>query len=350
MLTTLLVLAAAAASVPDSGHASPPPYTISTRIPVGDEGGWDYLTYDPDGHRLFVSRSTHVQVVDARRDSVVGDIPNTFGVHGIALVPDVGRGYTSNGRDSSVTVFDLKTLKVSTTLRIPGLNPDAILYDPVSKRVFTFNGRSSDATAIDPAKNVVVGTVPLAGKPEAGVADGRGRIYVNIEDKSLVTCFDARTLKVIASWPVAPGEEPSGLAMDRVHRRLFSACGNQKLVVLDADSGKVVTSLPIGDRVDGAAFDPALQVALTTNGEGTLSVIHEDSADHYTKVADAPTQKGARTIALDEASHRVYTCTAQFGDTPAPTAEQPHPRPKIVPGSFVILALDAKVGTATGSH
>jgi outer membrane protein assembly factor BamB len=211
--------------------------------------------------------------------------------------------------------------------------------------VFTFNGGSENATAIDPATNLVVGIVALDGRPEEGVADGKGRIYINIEDKSELCCFDARTLKVIATWPLAPGEGPSGIAMDAEHHRLFSACSNKKLIVLDAATGKRVADLPIGDRVDGAAFDPGLRVVVSTNGEGTLSVFHEDTADRYTKLGDVPTQRGARTVALDPASHRVYTCTAEYGETPPPTTEQPHPRPKMVPGSFVILAFDAKTGT-----
>ena len=343
-IAMLVCAASALAALSVPGHADTPAYEIVARMPVGGEGGWDYLTFDPASHRLFVTRGSHVQVVDTARDTVVGDIPNTNGVHGVVLVPEVGHGFTSNGRDSTVTVFDLKTLAAVASVRLPGRNPDAILYDPASERVFAFNAGSASATAIDPEKNQVIGNVALGGQPEFAVADGRGRVYVNLEDSSAVVSFDTRTLKVLSRWPLAPGEEPTGLAMDRARRRLFSACANQKLIVLDANSGRRIADLPIGARCDGVTFDPALGLILSTNGDGTLSVIREDSADRYTKLADVPTQRGARTVALDEATHRVYTCTAQYGETPAPTAEQPHPRARPVPGSFVILALDAKIG------
>ncbi len=331
-----------AVTLTGSSRAATTPYAIAVRMPVGGDGGWDCLTFDAATHRLFVTRSSHVQVVDTERDTVIGDIPNTPGVHGVALVPDIGHGFTSNGRDSSVTVFDLKTLGTVASVKLPARNPDVIIYEPGSKRVFAFNGGSANAVAIDPATNQVAGTVALNGRPEFAVADGRGRVYVNLEDSSAVVCFDAKSLRVLSRWPLAPGEEPSGLAMDREHRRLFAGCGNHHLIVLDADLGRRVADLPIGDRVDGVAYDPALHLVLSTNGDGTLSVIREDTPDRYTKVADVPTQRGARTVALDEATHRVYTCTAQFGETPPATTEQPHPRPKMVPGTFVILALDAK--------
>jgi DNA-binding beta-propeller fold protein YncE len=337
-----VVGAAGAVTLPGASHDAPPPYAIAARMPVGGEGGWDYLTFDAATHRLFVARSSHVQVVDTARDTLIGDIPNTRGVHGVALVPEVGHGFTSNGRDSTVTVFDLKTLGTLATVRLPARNPDAIIYEPVSKRVFTFNGGSASATAIDPATNQIVGSVALGGRPEFAVADGKGRVFVNLEDSSAIASFDAASLQVLSRWPLAPGEEPTGLAMDREHRRLFAACSNRHLIVMDAGSGRRVADLPIGDRVDGVAFDPALHLVLSTNGDGTLSVIRQDSPDRYTKIADVPTQRGARTVALDEATHRVYTCTAQYGETPTPTAEEPRPRPKQVPGSFVILALDAK--------
>lgn len=340
------VVLAGVVALPASSHASPQPYDIAVRMPVGGEGGWDYLLFDAATHRLFVTRGSHVQVVDTARDSVIGDIPNTPGVHGVALVPEVGHGFTSNGRDSTVTVFDLKTLATLASVKLSARGPDAIVYEPVSKRVFTFNGGSDNATAIDAATNEIAGNVALGGRPEFAVADGKGRMFVNLEDSSAVVCFDAKSLALLSRWPLAPGEEPTGLAIDREHRRLFAACGNKKLVVLDANTGRKVADLPIGDRVDGVAFDPALHLVLSTNGEGTLSVIREDSADRYTKLADVPTQRGARTVALDETTHRVYTCTAQYGETPPPTAEQPHPRPKQVPGSFVILGLDAKPAPA----
>jgi DNA-binding beta-propeller fold protein YncE len=307
------------------------------RFELGGDGGWDYLSVDPDAHRVYVSRSTHVMVVDSETGAVAGDIPDTSGVHGIAIAADLGRGFTSNGRSANVTIFDLKTLKpVGTAKTSEG--PDAILFDPASKRVFAFDGRGQDATAIDAATGEVAGKIPLGGKPEYGVTDGKGHVYVNIEDKSEIVDIDSAKLAVLHRWSIAPGEEPSGLAIDAKNRRLFSVCGNQKMVVVDADSGKVVATLPIGRGVDGAAFDPETGFAFSSNGgDGTLTVVHEDSPDSFRVVENVATQRGARTIAVDPKTHRVYLPTAKFGDAPAPTAENPRPRPAMVPGSFVLL-------------
>jgi len=317
-----------------SGDSS---FKVSHRILLGGEGGWDALTVDSSTHRLFVTHGTRVQVVDTRTDKVLGEIPDTPGVHGVALAPDLGRGFTSNGRDSSVTMFDLNSLAVLGKLKLNARNPDAIEYDPVSKRVFAFNGGSASATAIEAGADTVIGSVPLGGKPEFAAADGKGMVYVNLEDSSAVLAFDARTLQIVHRWPLAPGEEPSGLAMDREHRRLFAGCSNEKLVVLDAGDGHVVSVLPIGKNVDGVAFDPKRQLVFSSNGEGTLTVIHEDGPDKYSVVETVPTQKGCRTLALDEATGSVYEPTADFGPPPAPTADHPHPRPSVVPGTFVVL-------------
>jgi YVTN family beta-propeller protein len=313
-------------------------YHVIHRFKLGGEGAWDYLTFDAKGNRLFISRSTHVMVVDAEKGEVVGDIPDTQGVHGIALVEELGKGYTSNGRTSSVTVFDLKTLKVLKQIPV-GKNPDAIIYDPASKRVFTMNGASDDATAIDTRTDTVAGTIPLNGRPESAVSDERGHVFVNLEDKSAVVEFDPSKLTVLARWPIAPGEEPSGLAIDRKHARLFSTGANKTLVVLDATTGKVVKTLPIGGGVDGAMFDPETSLAFSSNGEGTLTVIREDSPDKFTVVENVTTQRGARTLALDTKTHRVFLVTAEFGPPPAPTPERPRPRPSIVPGSFTLLVV-----------
>ena len=315
-------------------------YHVVKEIAAGGDGGWDYLTVDTAAHRLYVSRSTHVMVVDTDRDSVIADIPNTSGVHGIALAPSLGKGFTSNGRDSTVTVFDLKTYAPTAIVKVPGRNPDAILYEPVSGRVFTFNGGSANATAIDAKTNAVIGTVDIGGKPEFARSDAAGRVYVNNEDKSEIVVFDAKTLKVLAHWPLAACEEPSGLAMDRAGMRLFSVCSNRTMAVVDMSSGRVVKTLPIGDGPDGSAFDPASKLAFSSNGEGTLSVYHEDDPDHFTLVGTVPTRRGARTMALDERTHRVYTVSAQFGPAPAPTADRPRPRPPMIPGSFVIIVLE----------
>lgn len=317
-----------------------PSYHVVARVSLPGEGGWDYLAVDSKAHRLYVSRGTHVAVIDLDRDSIVGDIPNTLGVHGIAFVRDLHRGFTSNGRDTSVTVFDLKTLAPVTVVKVTGANPDAITYDPFSRRVFTFNGRGANATALDPESGTVVGTLDLGGKPENAVSDGGGHMYVNIEDKSEIVAFDPKTLTVQNRWALAPCEAPSGLAIDRRTRRLFAVCSNGLMAVVDADRGRVVTTLPIGRGTDGAAFDPATKLAVSSNGEGTMTVVREESPDSFRVVATVPTQRGGRTIALDERTHRLYTIAAQYGETPAPTAEQPRPRPPIIPGSVVVLILD----------
>lgn len=339
-VVTASLLAALLAPVALVAQTAAVPYHVVKRIATGGDGGWDYLTVDTTLHRLFVSRGTHVMVVDLDRDSVMGDVPNTNGVHGIAVAPELGRAFTSNGRDSSVTIFDPRTLATIGTVKVTGRNPDAILYEPTTRRIFTFNGGSANATAIDAATGAVVGTVPLGGKPETAVADGKGRVLVNIEDRSEIVAFDARSLAVQATWPLAPCEEPSGLAIDRAHARLFAGCGNRLMAVVDANTGHVVTTLPIGDGVDANGFDPATQLAFASTGrDGMLTVVHEDSPNQFTVVANVPTQRGARTMALDERTHAVYTVTAQFGPAPAPTAEHPHPRPPIVPGTFTILEI-----------
>jgi DNA-binding beta-propeller fold protein YncE len=315
-------------------------YHVARRITVGGEGGWDYLTIDAARHRVFLSHATQVEVVDAESGKVVGRIANTPGVHGIALAQDLARGFVSGGRDSSVTIFDLKTLAPLARVTVPGRNPDAILYDSATHRVFTFNGGSGDATALDARSGTVLGTLPLGGKPEFAVADGQGGVFVNLEDRSELVAFDARTLAVRARWPLAGCEEPSGLAFDRAHGRLFSTCGNATLAVTDARDGHQVTTLPIGEGVDAGAFDPATQLVFASNGAGTLTVVREETPDSFRLVATVPTQRGARTMALDPATHRVFTATAAFGPAPAPTAARPHPRPSIVPGTFTLLVIE----------
>jgi DNA-binding beta-propeller fold protein YncE len=318
---------------------TPARYHLLGKIPVGGEGGWDYLTLDPAARRLYVSRGTRVVVLDVDSRKAVGEIPGTEGVHGIALAPGLNRGFTSNGRSSTVTIFDMGTLAVVGTVKVTGDNPDAILFDPASRRVFTFNGRGKNATGIDAAAGTVAGTVPLDGKPEFAVADGKGRIFVNIEDKNQVTVIDSRDLRVEKSWTMASCEEPSGLAIDREHRRLFAVCHNRSMVVLDTETGRTVATLPIGDGVDAAAYDPATALAFASNGDGTLTIVKQDGADAYHVVENAATQRGARTMALDEKTHQVFLATAEFGTPPAATAEQPRPRAPMVPGSFTILVL-----------
>jgi len=313
-------------------------YRLLKKIQLGGEGGWDYLTFDPDSGRLFISRATHVMVLDAASGKVVGDIPDTAGVHGIALAPELGRGFTSNGGADTVTLFNLKTLAIIAQVKT-GQNPGAIVYDPLSKRVFAMNGRSGDATAIDAASGKVVATVPLGGKPESAVAGVHGHIYVNIEDKSELVALDTRRLAVNARWPLAPCEEPTGLAIDYVNHRLFAGCSNKLMAVIDAELGKVITTLPIGSGVGATAFDPGLRYAYASNGDGTLTVVHEDSPAKFTVVENVSTQRGARTMALDPGTHQVYLVTADFAPTPPPAPGQPRQRPAILPDSFVMLVM-----------
>jgi YVTN family beta-propeller protein len=324
-----------------SGGASAAPpqyYKVHKKITLGGAGGWDYLTVDSAGRRLFISRATRVMVVDADSGKLLAEIPDTPGVHGIALAYDLGRGYTSNGRENTVNVFDLKTLKVLSKIKT-GENPDAILYDSASKQVFTFNGRSKDSTVIDATGGAVVATVPLGGKPEFAAADGRGMVYVNIEDTSELVAIDAKARKVTARWPLKPCEEPSGLAMDTKKGRLFAGCGNKMMAIVDAASGKLLATPPIGGGVDATGFDPGTGLAFSSNGDGTLTVIKEEGKGKFGVVANVPTMSRARTMALDTKTHNIYLVTAEFGPTPAPTKEQPRPRPPMVPGTFVLLVV-----------
>ncbi len=274
-----------------------------------------------------------------RLRQAIGDIPDTPGVHGIALANDLDRGFTSNGREGSVTIFDLKTLKVINKVQSVGQNPDAILFDPATKRVFTFNGRSHDSTAIDAASGNIVGKIDLGGKPEFGVSTGEGELFVNLEDKSELLALDPKALKVKSRWPLAPCESPSGLAMDTKNRRLFVGCDNKMMAVVNADTGKVVTTLPIGDGVDADGFDPELKLAFASCGEGVLTVVKEDSPEKFSVLQNLKTVRGARTMALDSKTHRVYLVTAKFGSAPPATADQPHPRPSILPDTFEVLVV-----------
>ncbi len=312
-------------------------YKVIDKIHLPGETWWDYPSIDAATGRLFVSRGTEVQVVNVRDGKLVGTIPNTKGVHGIALAEDLNKGFISNGADSSVTVFNLKTLKVITKIPVTGKDPDAILYDPFTHRVFTCNGRTANSTVIDARKDKVIGTIDLSGSPEFSATDGHGKIYINIEDKSLIDEINPKTMKIENVWPVAPGEHPSGLAIDAKNHVLFSVCHNKLMVVMNALDGKVITTLPIGGRVDGASYDPVLQRAYSSNGEGTLTIVQREGRSSYKVLEDLPTQMGARTIALDLKTHRLYLPTAEFNPPPAPTAANPHPWPTMKPNSFVVL-------------
>jgi DNA-binding beta-propeller fold protein YncE len=323
-------------ALPAQGRSGGPGYHIIDSVKLSGETGWDYLTVDTSAERAYISRGTRVQVVDLLKREVIGEIAPTPGVHGIAIDQAGGKGYISNGRDSSVTVFDLKTLATLAVVKIGARNPDAIMFDPYTKRVFTFNGGSGNATALETSTGEIAGMVPLGGKPEFAVSDGEGHVYVNIEDKSQVVEFDPKSLKVIHTWPVAPGEEPSGLAIDRVHHLLYSGCSNKLMVVLDAKSGHVVASLPIGEGVDATAYDHGTGLAFSSNGDGTLTVAGGEKPG---VLENAKTPRRARTMTVDEKTHLLYTVTARFGPAPAPTAEQPRPRPSIEPGSVMLYIL-----------
>ena len=296
-------------------------YHVIRRIPVGGDGGWDYLRVDPDAHRLYISRGTHMMVVDETSGKLIGDIPDTKGVHGIALATDLGKGFTSNGGANTVTVVDLKTLKPLSEIKVTGENPDSIIYDPMTKRVFTFNGRSGNSTAIDANSGQVVGTVTLGGKPEEPALDGKGNVFVNLEDKSSLLEFDAKSLAVKGTWPLAPCEGPSALAFDSAHH------------------GKVVASPPIGGDPDGNGFDPSTGMLFAACREGLISVIHQDSADKYSVVGNITTQFGTRTMTLDPKTHHVFTVTADFKPVPPATPDNPKPRPVQIAGSFVVLEI-----------
>src|SRR5471032_1192686 len=271
-LSALLLVVAGCASMTDGAPARAS-YGVIARYEIGGAGGWDYLSVDEKRHRLYVSRGDHVQIVDTLSGKVVGDVPGTAGVHGIAIAGDLGLGFTSNGRADSVTVFDLDTFAVVDTVKVTGANPDAILYEPFSKRVLTFNGRSANVTAIDATSRRVVGTLALSGKPEVAVADGRGQAFVNIEDKNLIAVIDVVALTVSKYWPLGSCDGPTGLAIDRRRNRLFSVCHNKKMIVVDGNSGNVIKELPIGSEVDGAAFDPGVNLAFSSNGDGTVTIV-----------------------------------------------------------------------------
>jgi YVTN family beta-propeller protein len=313
-------------------------YRVTQKIAVGGEGGWDYISFNAPTHQLFASHGTKVIVINTDSDKVVGEIPKTEGVHGIAVANELGRCFVSNGRASTVSIVDLKTLKLIDTVAV-GKNPDAILYDAFSRRVFVFNGRSNDATILDAEKGTVVATVPLGGKPEFSATDGKGRVFVNIEDKSEIVAIDAKEMKVLSHWPIKPGEEPSGLAIDVKNNRLFSVCSNKLMIVVNAENGNVITSLPIGDRTDGCAFDPGTGLAFSANGEGTMTVVREESPSKFSVLENVKTQAGGRTITVDPVTHTVYIPTAEFGPAPAPTPERPRPRPVILPNTFCILKI-----------
>ncbi len=327
----LLVLSAAA--------EADPRYHLEQTVALPGDGGWDYLAVDAPSQRLFIAHGTRVDVIDTGSLTRVGEVSDTPGVHGIAIAADLGRGYISAGRANAVVVFDLKTLARIKDIKSTGENPDAILYDGATRRVFAFNGRGRNATVIDAVSNEVVGSIPLDAKPEFARADGTGRVYVNLEDKNSLAVIDARSLVVLAVIPLTGCEEPSGLALNAAAKQLFAVCDNHVMVAVDVAAGRVLGSAPIGDGADAADYDAGAQLAFASNGDGTLTVVRQGAGGLPQVVSSVPTRRGARTMTLDEVTHRIYLVTADDGDTPAPTTEHPHPRPTILPGTFRLLVV-----------
>jgi len=333
LIVTLFAGGGAFATSQSTGSSG---YHLVKKVKLGGEGGWDYLSVDPATHRVFISRGTHVIVVDPEQGKIIGDIPNTPGVHGIALAAGVNHGFTSNGRSATATMFDLTTLAPLGTAKTDE-DPDAIVFDPFTKRVFTLNGDASSSTAIDAATGKVVGTVVLEGKPEFSASDAKGHVFANLEDKSELVKFNPQTLKVENTWPLAPCGSPSGLAIDAEHEILIVGCHNKLMTFVDGNSGKILGTVPIGQGVDANRFDPGTGFAFASCGDGTLTIAHEDSAEKFSLIETIATLRGARTMALDPSNHNVYLVTAEFGPAPAATADNPRPRPAILPDTFTLL-------------
>lgn len=332
-VTLILALAGTA------GAQTPTHYHLIKKTVVGGEGGWDYLLADEAGGRLYLSHGAQVDVLDLKTHRKIGVIAPTPGVHGIAVVPGAGVGYTTNGKPNTATMFDLETLRPRKEIPT-GQKPDAIYYDAFSGRVFIFNNEGSSATVLEAATGTVAGTVELGGAPEAAVSDDKGQIFVNLEDKNEVVVFDARTLAVKHRWKLGTGEEPTGLAFDKAHHRLFSTC-QKRMVVLDAQSGNVLAEVPTGSGTDGAVFDPSTGSAISSNGDGTLTVVREVKPGKFDVVQTVPTQRGARTITIDPQSHHIFVTTAEYGPAPAATTDNPRPRPAVLPGTFTVLEYGA---------
>lgn len=338
----LLSIGAAAIAGTATGRAQSRPetgYHVARQVPLGGDGRWDYLVFDTAGHRLFIARQNRVMVVDPDSGKLLGEIPGLDGAHGVALDYSTGHGFATSGHDGSVTMFDLETLKVLGRARAAD-DADAILYDPASHAVFTFNGDAHSASVIDPATGTAVAAIPLGGKPEFGVSDESGRVFVNLEDLSAIAEIDPAARRVIRRWSLAPCTEPTGLAIDRQHHRLFSGCHNGVMAISDALAGKVIATAPIGSGVDGTAFDPGTQLAFASNGEGTITVIREANPMAFSVVSTVLTKRGARTMTVDLETHRLYTVSADLGPAPEPTSAVPHPRPGVMPGTFTLLVLE----------
>lgn len=315
-------------------------WKVEQRYTLGGPGGWDYLALDQATQHLYVSHGDRVLVLDARSGKKLGEIDGLSGVHGIALADDLHKGFISNGRANTVTIFDPATLKVEQTVAVGAKDPDGIVYDPYSKRVFTFNGDSANASVIDAVSGKLLGHIALPGDPEFPVSDGAGHVFDNIESRNALVEIDPRAMQVTATWPLKDCQHPSGLAIDTAHHRLFSVCQNKVMAVTDATNGKAIASIPIGEGPDAARYDAQRGLVFSSNGRsGTLTVVKQVSPDRYTVLANVPTQQSARTMALDAASGRIFLSAAEFGARPAPTPADPHPRPAVKPGSFTVLAV-----------
>ena len=330
---TFAVLAAAPAGAQKSSY-----HVVATHR-LGGDGGWDYLALDTVRNRVFIARSNRLMVVDAEKGTLIGEIPGFDRAHGVAFSYATGHGFATSGADSTVIMFDLATLKVLAHTMVDA-DDDAILDDPASTHILTMNGDAHTASVIDAASGKRIGTIPLGGQPEFAVSDGAGKVYANLEDDGAIVELDPKTMKVTRRWSIAPCESPTGLAIDALHGRLFSVCRSRIMAISDVAVGKIVTTLPIGAGVDGARFDPATGDAFASNGEGSLTVVHEVSPDRFEVVQTVATISGARTMELDPRNHRVYVVGAKFGDAPAlPTASNPRRRPPTLPGSFTLLVL-----------
>jgi YVTN family beta-propeller protein len=312
-------------------------YKFLNEIPIGGEGGWDILTIDSAAHRLYLSHATKVVIVDLAKNAVIGEIADTPGVHGFVAVPELQRGFSSNGKEAKVSVVDLKTLRTISKLE-SGESPDALVYDAQRGEIYVFNHKGNSVTVIDAKAAKVVSTIPLGGAPEFAAVDSKARrVYCNLEDKSEVAVIDTAKHEVIAHWPVAPGQEPSGIALDTVHHRLFSCCNNKMMAMLDTETGKVVATVPIGERVDGCAFDDAMQLAFASCGDGATTIAKEETPQKLTVVQTLKTERGARTMAIDPSTHRIYLPSAQFQPPPSPSPGASPARPTIVPNTLKVL-------------
>jgi DNA-binding beta-propeller fold protein YncE len=316
-----------------------PQYGLAKVASLPGDTGWDYLAFEQGGHRLFIAHGTRVDVIDTKHLTRIGEIADTPGVHGIALAPELRRGFISAGASSTIIEFDLQSLARLKEIKSTGENPDAIIYDRATQRVFAFNGRGRNATVLDARTAELIGTIELDAKPEFAAADGKGRVYVNLEDKNALAVIDSRALALVSVWPLTGCEDPSGLALNVAAGQVYSVCSNRLMVVTDAASGRILGTAPIGAGADAAAYDPGASLAFASCGEGVLTAVTPTATGAAEVAQSVPTQRGARTMALDERTHRIYLVTASYGEPPAPSAEHPHPRPPILAGTFRLLAV-----------